>query len=130
MGQIGDSNRLSCVEDQYFAALTGPNIIESLYTKGIALYASFAITAFFVAFSFVVHFKKRGYNKALQTLSASSDGTEENTDMKVNGSVATLAPLQTAIKSGLAGFSFGSEFLLIVGLMKEKPHLGAVMIAF
>jgi hypothetical protein len=44
--------------------------------------------------------------------------------------VGTLTSLQTAMKSGLTGFSFGSEFFLITGLLKDAPHLAAVMIVF
>ena len=130
VGKIGGPDRLSCVEDPDFAALAGDSIVESLYTKGIALYVSFTITALFVAISFLVHFKKQGYNRALQSAQSSSPEDIEKTSLTAKGCVATLTPLQTAMKSGLAGFSFGSEFFLIIGLLNDAPHLGAVMIAF
>jgi hypothetical protein len=129
VGEIGDPGRLSCVEDPDFAALVGDSVLESLYTKGIALYASFTITALFVAISFLVHFKKQGFNRALQSAQALSSEDAEKSSVNVN-KVATLTPLQTAMKSGLAGFSFGSEFFLIIGLLEDAPNLGAVMIMF
>jgi archaellum component FlaC len=110
--------------------LANTNLIESLYTEGIALYASFSITAFFVAISFLVHFKKQGYNQALQSALSSNGDAENKTSANVKGCVGTLTSLQTAMKSGLAGFSFGSEFFLITGLLKDAPHLAAIMIVF
>ena len=127
VGEMGGPDRLSCVEDPDFVALAGDSIVESLYTNGIAIYASFTITALFAAISFLVHFKKQGYNRAQQ--SSSSEDAEEPS-VNVKGCVGTLTPLQTSMKSGLAGFSFGSEFFLIIGLLADAPHLGAVMIAF
>ena len=130
VGEIGGPDRLSCVEDPDFAALAGDSIVESLYTNGIAIYASFTITALFVAISFLVHFKKQGYNRALQSAQSLSSEDTEKPSVNVKGCVGTLTPLQTSMKSGLAGFSFGSEFFLIIGLLADAPHLGAVMIAF
>ena len=41
-----------------------------------------------------------------------------------------MTPLQIVMKSGLAGFNFGSELFLIIGLSEEAPRLSIVMLLF
>ena len=41
-----------------------------------------------------------------------------------------MTPLQIVMKSGLAGFSFGSELFLIIGLSEDAPRLSIVMLLF
>ena len=61
---------------------------------------------------------------ALQSALSSNGDAENKTSANVKGCVGTLTSLQTAMKS-LAGFSFGGEFFLITGLLKDAPHLAA-----
>ena len=41
-----------------------------------------------------------------------------------------MTPLQIVMKSGLAGFSFGSELFLIIGLSEDAPNLSVMMLLF
>ena len=46
VGEIGDETRTQCITDPDYAKLSGPALMEHLYSKGVALYASFSISVF------------------------------------------------------------------------------------
>ena len=76
MGEIGDAKRTGCMTDPNYDKLQGSTFIEELFSKGIALYVSFSISALFVATFFLVNFKKVGFNNTQQpsTLQLSNQG--------------------------------------------------------
>ena len=116
--------RTSCIVDPAFAKLNGPSLVDSLYSKGLALYITFSIAALFTGATFLVHFKKAGFNNAEQ--SSSQSGSNE-IDSSLLG---MLTPLQIGMKSGIAGLSFGSELLLIITYLGQAPWSAAGLIVF
>jgi alpha-tubulin suppressor-like RCC1 family protein/FtsZ-binding cell division protein ZapB len=124
VGRIGNVERTSCIVDPAFAKLNGPSLVDSLYSKGLALYITFSIAALFTGATFLVHFKKAGFNNAEQ--SSSQSGSNE-IDSSLLG---MLTPLQIGMKSGIAGLSFGSELLLIITYLGQAPWSAAGLIVF
>jgi hypothetical protein len=97
--------------------------VEHLYSKGVALYASFSISVLFMAASFLIHFRKLKFNHAQKV--SLSDITSPK-----DAYLGMLTPLQIGMKAGLAGSSFGSEFLLIITYLEDDPSLAAGIITF
>jgi hypothetical protein len=124
VGKIGNAERTSCIVDPAFAKLSGPSLVDSLYSKGLALYVAFSIAALFTGVIFLVHFKKAGFNDARQS---SSQSGSNQIDSSLLG---MLTPLQIGMKSGIAGLSFGSELLLIITYLGQAPWSAAGIIIF
>ena len=126
VGEIGDAKRTGCMTDPSIAKLRDSTFIEELFSEGIALYVSFSIAALFIATFFLVNFKKVWFNDAQQSLALPQSKESGNIESRVG----IMTPLQIVMKSGLAGFSFGSELFLIIGLSEDAPHLSIVMLLF
>ena len=129
LGKIGNVDKTSCIEDPAFSALSGPSLVESLYTRGTAFLVSFLITLVFVSVIGAMHYKKEVTNKA-RSQQASSES--EGDDKKEKVELLAILPYfpGTALRSFLTGFSFGSELVLVVGLVINGPGCAAVIILF
>jgi hypothetical protein len=106
LGKVKTNNADStgCIDDQ---SLLGSTMLEVMYTDGVALAGTFAITAVFAAMSAYV---QAGREKAPE--------------------LGQLSRASVALKSLLPGFSFASELFLIFGLLEEAPRLGGTMLSF
>ena len=71
------------------------------------------IAALFVGLAGIMHYLKTGYS-----------ATAEKDDK-----LGALRPAQVMLKSAMPGFSFGSEVVLIMGMVTAAPTLGLVMLA-
>merc|ERR1711871_1639224 len=100
-----------CIDDQ---ALLSTSLIELMFNKGVALALAFIIAAIFLSLSMAIHYMKAKFL---------SEATGED-------GLAGLEIWQVVLKSVLPGFSFGSEVVLIWGLMTEAQGIGGVMLAF
>ena len=103
VGEIGGSDRLHAWKTRTLLHWRWFNSESS--TNGIALYASFSITAFFVAISFLVHFKKQGYNQALQS-ALSSNGDAENRPLRCKRLCGHADIAADSNEIGLSGIQF------------------------
>ena len=99
------------------------SVVEMLFTNNIAYYVSLSIGALF-AFVCCIMRHLRGLANDRQ-LNHNGHGHEKDADP-----LGQLSILQVLIKSGLPGVSFGSEIVLIVGIMYEMPPLAVVMLLF
>jgi len=133
-GMIGNNERTGCLTDPNYEALAeSANVIEELYTKGIALSGAFVIAIFFVLVASGIHFKKVRANTASQEQEhGNHHPTTDVVAVKKNDQqlLGVVTPVQTVVTSGMTGFSFGSELFLIIGLLGDAPVLAAVMLIF
>jgi hypothetical protein len=86
-----------------------------MFNKGVALSLAFAVAAVFLTLAVAVHKMKAKY------LLSDSPSTQSLAGLKIH---------QVVLKSALPGFSFGSEMVLIWGMMAEARGLGGAMLAF
>ena len=93
------------------------SVVQVIFTKGVALYLSFAIMGAFVGLAVAMHFLKTKYDS-----SSSGLGGEAMAHLELRQGLV--------LKLALPGFSFGSEIFLIIGILSEKPALGALMLTF
>jgi hypothetical protein len=88
--------------------------MESMFTKGVGLSLSFGMAGLFVGLAGAIHFMKSGYSATVEE----------------KYRLGALGPPQVVLKSALPGFSFGSEVVLIIGMMTEAPKFGWALLAF
>jgi len=101
-----------CIDNQ---ALLSTSMVVVMFNKGVALSLAFTIAVVFLALAVAVHKMKAKY------LLSDSPSTQ---------SLGSLEIHQVALKSALPGFSFGSEMVLIWGMMTEARGLGTAMLVF
>lgn len=116
---ISNEDGTECEADPNIRAQSAPSLVEELYLKGGALYGSGAIMAGFMVLILVIQFQKEMVNKAKMSRNSLAEGK-----------LATLSPFKVLFKSGIAGYGFGSEFFLILGLLVDSPPYGFAMMAF
>merc|ERR1711871_268754 len=90
------------------------SVVEVLFTKGVALALSFSLAVGFASLGGAMHYKKWQYS-------------QQNVSEK---KLANLLIPQVLLKSVLPGFSFGSEVVLVMGMLQEKRALAIVMLIF
>jgi hypothetical protein len=90
-------------------------MVVIMFNKGVALSLAFTAAVVFLALAVAVHKMKAKY---------SSDSPSSN------ALLASLEMHQVVVKSVLPGFSFGSEMVLIWGMMTEARGLGTAMLVF
>jgi hypothetical protein len=89
-------------------------MVVVMFNKGVALSLAFTVAVVFLALAVAVHKMKAKY-------SSGSPSTQPLGGLEIH---------QVVLKSALPGFSFGSEVVLIWGMMTEARGLGAAMLAF
>jgi hypothetical protein len=94
-------------------ALLSTSVIELMFNKGVGLSLTFTVAVIFLGLAVAMHHMKEKY---------SSEANEE--------ALADLNIQQVALKSALPGFSFGSEMVLLWGMMTEERGFGGTMLAF
>jgi alpha-tubulin suppressor-like RCC1 family protein len=116
-GKIKTNNagHTACIDDESLMFLS-TSVAEVMFTKGLALGLAFGIAALFMGCAGAIQVMKIQF-------SATADGDKD-------GKLGALATPQVMLKSGLPGFSFGSELILIMGMVTEQPELGQTMFAF
>jgi hypothetical protein len=92
-------------------------MVVVLFTKGVALSLAFSAAVVFLALAVAMHHMKAKY---------SSNSNSPSTESLLAG----LETHQVVLKSALPGFSFGSDMVLIWGMVREQPGLGAAMLVF
>jgi hypothetical protein len=112
-GKIKTNNaaHTSCIDNQ---ALLSTSMVVMMFNKGVALSLAFSAATVFLALAVAMHKMKAKY---------ASDSPSSN-------SLGSLEMHQVMIKSAIPGFSFGSEVVLIWGMITENSGLGAAMLVF
>lgn len=95
----------SCVMNNAVVSLS---IVEVIFHGSVAYIVTFTVSTIFIAVCGLVQYMK---SKECETL-------------------GQLSPLQVILKSGLPGFSFGSEMVLVIGILYERPNIALVMFIF
>jgi hypothetical protein len=109
--KTNNAEHTACIDNK---ALLSTSVVEVMFNKGVALGLAFIIAAIFLGLAVAMHHLKEMY---------SSEVSDE--------ALADLKFLQVALKSALPGFSFGSEMVLIWGMMTEGQRgFGGAMLAF
>jgi hypothetical protein len=113
-GKIKTNNEAHtvCVDNQ---ALLSTSMVIVMFNKGVALSLAFTAAVVFLALAVAVHKMKAKY-------SSDSPSTQSL--------LASLEIHQVVLKSALPGFSFGSEIVLIWGMITEMRGLGWAMLVF
>ena len=108
----------SCVVER---VLEGPSsIAQMLFTDNVAYIVSFIISAIFAALCGLMQYMRAGDDNTMQ-------GRQEG---EVQQKVGQLSIFLGLVKGALPGFSFGSEAVLIIGIMPVSPILAGTMIVF
>jgi hypothetical protein len=112
-GKIRTNNEAhtACIDNK---ALLSTSMVIVMFNKGVALSLAFAAAVVFLALAAAVHKMKAKYSS----------------DFPSSNSLASLEIHQVIVKSALPGFSFGSEVVLIWGMMTEARGLGGAMMVF
>ena len=97
-----------CVIDDRLSSLSQPSLIDTLFNRGAALYGAGSIAAAFVALCAILQFNRQKHKDKL----------------------AQLSWFQIVLKSAIPGFTFGSEFFLILGMFPTAPRLALTMLFF
>jgi alpha-tubulin suppressor-like RCC1 family protein len=110
-GKIKTNNEAytECIDNQ---ALMSSSVVEAMFTKGVGLSLSFGVAALFVCLAGAMHYMKMGYN-----------------NMNAENKLGAMGIPQVVLKSAMPGFSFGSEVVLIMGMIRVAPFLGWAMLA-
>ena len=113
LGKIKTNNaeHTGCVDN---VLLMSTSVVEVLFTKGVALALSFSLAVGFAGLGGAMYHMKRQYS--LQTMQRKK--------------LANMPITQVLVKSILPGFSFGSEVVLVMGMLQEKRALAIVMLIF
>jgi hypothetical protein len=119
-GMVSNSARTGCEMDP---ALAGPSLLETCFKKGLALGGSFFITAGFFAILCALQWRKRVYLSEPRQLQR----RESNIGKARLGILKRLNELISCFSSG---FSFGSEFFIIMGFSVTVPTLAIIMVSF
>ena len=117
---LSNEDGTECRSDPNIRALSVPSLVEELYLKGGALYGSAAIMGGFMMVILMIQLQKGMVNKMNNSPQVSL----------AEGKLATLTPFKVLLKSGFAGFGFGSELFLILGLLVDAPPFGIAMMVF
>jgi alpha-tubulin suppressor-like RCC1 family protein len=120
LNTIGNADHTGCVID---TSAVGPSLIETMYTKGVALYGAFVITACFAGIVALMQFKK----EKMVEIRVIATSAEEIVKVELP---AIISRPHVALKVLLPGFSFASEMFLIAGVMSEAKATGTFMILF
>ena len=112
-GKIKTNNEAHtvCIDNK---APLSTTMVIAMFNKGVALSLAFFIAVVFLALAVAVHKMKAKYSS----------------DFPSSNSLASLEIHQVIVKSALPGFSFGSEVVLIWGMMTEARGLGGAMMVF
>ena len=115
-----------------------PSVVEMLFTDNVAYYVSFSVGAVFVALCGMMHYMQ---HRAGSQPNAEDVDVDEEGHNRGHGSgggdgdgklaqLAQLNPFQVLIKAALPGLAFGSEVVLMIGIMPVSPGLGGTMLVF
>ena len=111
-GKIKTNNaaHTACIDNP---ALLSTSVVEVMFNRGVALSITFGIVVIFLGLAVAIHYMKAKYP---------SEEEEE--------SLGKLDFQQVVLKAALPGFSFGSEVVLIWGMMTESQGFGETMLVF
>lgn len=101
---ISNADLTDCVTN---GDLLSSNVIDTLFLDGVAVATTFLIASFFVLVGMAMEIRRERLDET-----------------------ARLSRLQTVLKSFLAGFSFGSDVVLILGLLNAAPPLAYALLSF